>query len=30
MASASDYNAAIIQEFRATGGHPGGNGREPR
>ena len=24
MASASDYNAAIIQEFRATGGHPGG------
>ena len=24
MASVSDYNAAIIQEFRATGGHPGG------
>jgi deazaflavin-dependent oxidoreductase (nitroreductase family) len=24
MASASDYNAAIIQELRATGGHPGG------
>jgi deazaflavin-dependent oxidoreductase (nitroreductase family) len=24
MASASDYNAKIIKEFRATGGHPGG------
>ena len=24
MASASDYNARIIEEFRATGGHPGG------
>ncbi len=24
MASASDCNAAIIQQFRATGGHPGG------
>ena len=24
MASVSDYNAAIIHEFRATGGHPGG------
>jgi deazaflavin-dependent oxidoreductase (nitroreductase family) len=22
---ASDYNAAIIEEFRATGGHPGGD-----
>ena len=22
--AASDYNAAIIDEFRATGGHPGG------
>jgi deazaflavin-dependent oxidoreductase (nitroreductase family) len=24
MASADDYNARIIEEFRATGGHPGG------
>ena len=24
MASASDYNASIIEEFRTTGGHPGG------
>ena len=22
---ASDYNATIIEEFRATGGHPGGD-----
>ena len=24
MASASDHNTQIIEEFRATGGHPGG------
>ena len=25
---ASDYNTAIIDEFRATGGHPGGASSE--
>ena len=24
MASANDHNTRIIEEFRATGGHPGG------